>query len=367
MRCRKQSQRGVTLLEMLVAVAILGVLIAAASGGISELMTRMKIEAAKSSLHMLAMRIRDDLGNADHLRTSADHDGGKTNPSLLSCVSPKVNCVATDPKNPVDFVLYRLQKAADGSAFPQKVVGKQSAPVHYDIRGEQCDKPGIDGCLFRTHAKFWATCPLDASKVPQNSCTPAEILNFTFVVEVIDNLPDYYAALKGARYPPNLVKSGVSYDLGFLVRSPSAPIIQKGKAEACGPGQIQDGIQKNGLPRCRCPGSAALVDPSTECENTCTNGQVLAGFDELGKVKCVNIDQCSQPVSSCAAFAKERPNCPCECINLAPAAMNKCSPGYWITGVETGDCKAKDTGKKGGNEPITCTGGFMICCRASFK
>jgi hypothetical protein len=151
------------------------------------------------------------------------------------------------------------------------------------------------------------------------------------------------------------------------VRASTTPVIQSGKTESCGPGQIQDGIQKNGLPRCRCPGSTALVLPGTTCDNNCKKGQVLAGFDELGKAKCVDIDQCSQPVSSCAVFSKERPNCHCECINLASSAMNTCSPGYWITGVETGDCKAKDTGKKGGNEPITCTGGFMICCRASFK
>ena len=180
------------------------------------------------------------------------------------------------------------------------------------------------------------------------------------MIKLRENLPGFYEALKGARFPP------VGSSLDFVVKVPTASIIQRGPVGACGVGQVQDGFLGDGRPRCLCPGSDKVVDPTFACENTCAIDEYLKGFDVTGKAQCIALNQCSASVSSCAEFAAKKSECPCTCINTTPKVEKNCEEGQWITGVNFGDCTAKDSGKKGGTEPIICTGGFMLCCKSRF-
>ena len=361
MHGRKRKQSGTSLVETMVALAILGVVASLAAGSIGFSTKQMKVEDAKSALNLLGMRLRQELSNTDHLRTSADHNDGKTNKDFLNCISPDMECIATKPSERRTFSLYRLEKSTLGITSAVRILGSSlNDPVYYGTRGEICTNAAASTCLFRAYADFWATCPLDSNNIPQAICSPSQTVNFRFVIELKPNLPTFYEALKGSRFPPS------GSDLDFVVKVPTALIIQKGSVRACGVGQVQDGFLGDGSPRCRCPGSDKIVLPTDTCDNACPIDHYLKGFDATGKAECLSLTECSRSVSSCAEFAAKQSKCPCTCIETTAKVEKRCEEGQWITGVNFGNCTAKDNGKKGGTEPIICTGGFMLCCKSRF-
>lgn len=367
-------QCGASLVESMIALALIAIVGGLAAVSIGDGIKQMRVEDAKASLTLIGMRLRDELSNPDHLRTSADSQGVNSNPQFLDCVDPSRNCVTTDSAKSKPFHLHKLVSMGNGMSKTVRISGSPTDPVFYNTKGEVCTSPARDGCYFQAYSSFWATCNLDNQNMPAEICNPSQMVNFRFVIEAMSSsLPSFLESLRGAKFP----STGAEVD--YVVRVPTYLIVQKSPVNPCGPGQFQDGYKKDGRPRCFCSipdpkpqlGDPKLeevkpveVEPYEKCDNVhCAQDQLLAGFDKYGKAKCTDITWCSKPVESCADFyAKKGKDCPCECISTQTEQYKECTPGRWITGVNWGQCEARSVGKKGGDAPIDCTGGFMLCC-----
>jgi hypothetical protein len=359
----------------MIALALIAIVGSLAAVRIGDGIKQMRVEDAKASLTLIGMRLRDELSNPDHLRTSADSQGLNSNPQFLDCVDPSRTCVTTDSTKSKPFHLYKLVSMGNGMSKTVRVSGSPADPVFYNTKGEICTSPFRDGCYFQAFSSFWATCNLDNQNMPADQCKPSQMVNFRFVIETMNSgLPAFLESLRGAKFP------STGSEIDYVVRVPTYLIVQKAPVSPCGPGQFQDGYKKDGRPRCFCSGSAqetekkrqelasgqrVEVEPYENCDNVhCAQDQILTGFDKYGKAECTNI-KCSEPVNSCAEFyAKKDINCPCECISTQTEQYKECTAGKWISGVNWGQCEARSVSKKGGDTPVDCTGGFMVCCKS---
>lgn len=375
-------QRGASLVESMIALTLIAIVGSLAAVSIGDGIKQMRVEDAKATLTLIGMRLRDDLSNPDHLRTSADILGENSNPQFLDCVDPSRNCVTTESTKAMPFHLYKLVRMPDGTTKTVRISGSIANPVLYNTKGEICTLGGRDGCLFQAYAFFWATCNFDRQNnsvdqyIPAEICKPSQMVNFRFVIEARDSsLPKFLESLKGAKFP----STGSNVD--YVVRVPTYLIVQKSPVSPCGPGQFQDGYKKDGRPRCFCSASvkgteppvpqpqekeSVEVEPHENCDKIhCAQDQLLIGFDKYGNAMCKDVRQCTKEVNSCAQFdADADPKCPCECIPTETLKYKQCGAGQWITGVNWGQCEARSVGKKGGEAPVTCNGGFMLCCNS---
>lgn len=354
----------------MIAIAISAVVIGASVSFFTDNLRQLRVEDTKGVISDLAARLRDDAGNPDHLRTSADLGTAPGNLLLRNCLSSGCVPAATDPNRQRGIELIRLERTATNDVFPVTIAGPSEKPTYYSLRGEICENLGVADCLLMATASFWASCPLSTSNAPQASCPVALTIHVRVRVFVDDgSLKDFYRSLRGASSPNRVEFNKNRAD--FATSVAASDIIQKAQHNGCGLDKIQVGFDTSGVPLCQCISEfkGRTVRPSEQCSPAqCPKNTYLQGIDPSRNppLKCAEIEKCSSDRSSCSGF--EREECPCKCLELSPDDPNsgKCPAGMWMTELNFGACYATAQ-KKGNNNIVRCEKNIAICCRLPVK
>lgn len=355
----------------MIAMSISAVVIGASVSFFTDNLRQLRVEDTKGVISDLAARLRDDAGNPDHLRTSADLGTAPGNVLLRNCLSTGCVPAATNPNGQRGIELIRLERTATNAIIPVTVAGPSEKPTYYTLRGEICDNLGVSDCLLMATASFWASCPLSTSNAPQASCPVALTIHVRVRVFVDDgSLKDFYKSLRGAS-SPNRVEFNKN-PLDFATSVAASDIIQKAQHNGCGPDKVQVGFDTSGVPLCQCIADfkGRTVRPSEQCSPPqCPKNSYLIGFDlskDPAEANCLKIEECSSNRSSCAGFNSE--TCPCKCLELSPNDPNsgKCPAGMWMTEMNFGACYATAQ-KKGNDNIVRCEKNIAICCRLPIK
>lgn len=353
MSSKHRRECGLSLLEILIALAILGIGIAAATSYLWRIEREVQIENAKVMQHHLADRLQLALSNPDAIRNSIDLDMSIGNDTLRSCIEPGRICNSVSPATQTRFNLLAAGRS------PDRIAGDL---VSYSTQGKLCTPPSA-GCHFDAEVWFWGTCAIDATGVPQASCTSPAYLNFRFRiaprpgsrVQAVGSFSDYPPA-----GPFNADTTS------FTVRLRTAEVLLRTMQE-CGPDQYVKEIDRNGLVVCEC------VVPEVNAAGTRTNRrdgfgrpacgsqrcrndyEIMVGFTPQGTIRCIDERTCSRtpmPV-----------DCPCKIIDLT--TTGDCGSGFWMVSIDYGLCEATTVGKggKGATEKVKCSRHVGRCCK----
>jgi Tfp pilus assembly protein PilE len=344
-----KGKSGVTLVETMIGLGILGLIVVIASSSIATMMRQFKVENAKSLMRDMAERVRLDLANPENMWASASQDFSPGNSNLKICVTNNASplCVMSDEQGKqMEFNLKR--RLPDGTV--EDVSGS------YDIKGRPCQGANNTKCVFHVKTYFWATCPLTAgTSVPQSQCDISDAINTRYIVYATPNVGssagNYYAGLTNYSFPP---KNKFDSDkLSFATRMSTASIVQRASQEKCGAGKVQLGYDPKGLPICRCIGHENVnVSPNAICPGkSCGANQFAIGFNSDGSLNCEDISQCNA----------DSKTCDCQTVTFNTASSGKCPNGYWMRSIDFGQCYATSSKEKG-VETVECERNTAVCC-----
>jgi type II secretory pathway pseudopilin PulG len=359
-----RSQLGATLLETIIAIGILGAVVGAASTYFAQSGSTLRFENLKEMQGAIVGRLQSALANPEVINKTLDFAPPSTGLNQLkACILGTSTCVATAPASSWTFDL--LDANVDPSTG--KPIQLAGGLAGYDMEGNPC-KLGSPKCIFGTEVKFWATCPLDTAKnpTPLTTCPRAQYLNFKFQVRVPDAKQLFKSkGLKLPNFPSDADYNGAEPMSAVRVRV--ADVLAR-RGGACG--KPEDylrmvGLDKEGKPICRC------IDGSskTPCKPViCAKNEIMIGFKEVttkDKATGVNITtlqpQCLKQ-KDCEDLSKTLPDiCPCTDVDLG--ASGKCAEGFWMVGIQYGECSATTEKDKGGPETVKCTGKKGRCCK----
>ena len=343
------GKSGVTLVEMMVALGIFGLLIAMTSSSISSMIRQFRVENTKVLMRDLAENVRFNLSDPENIWASASQDFSTGNAGLKTCVTENASplCVITNEKMQKKFNLKR--RLPDGSV--------EDFSGTYDIKGRPCGGVSNQKCVFQVDTFFWATCPLaSGTNEPQSQCSISDAINFRYRVSALPSVATvsgkYYAGLSGYSFPPR--KKFDSDKLSFSSRMSTADIVQRANQNKCGTGKVQLGYDTRGLPICRCIGHESVaVSPSAVCPSTkCGKNQFAIGFKSDGTLNCEDISQCTTDSQTCK----------CLTITLDSSISGKCPNGYWMRSIDFGQCYARSNKDKGSGEIVECDRNTAQCC-----
>jgi prepilin-type N-terminal cleavage/methylation domain-containing protein len=378
MGSRKQS-RGASLIEIMIALAILGIVVAGVSSFMGKQIRTSNQLKAKQTQVRLADRIRLALSDPDNIHASAVYNTGSNNQKLRSCIEDAGTCnksALVQAAYPNPFNLYRAIKNPDGSDGAEKIAGG----IMYDFDGDQC-APGDSGCVFEVSTYFWATCDFTTSnninkaRKPRTSCKISRYLNFRFMVRYIEPIGGPRGGPRIHDFPP---KTKFESDFSaFAIRLRTSDVAQK-FYQKCEPNQIVKGIKSDGSPICQCrngnkvnisgtanSGSNSITKPRADVaiscgEEKCKNKyEIMIGYNTDGDIRCINQQACGDKNSSVYA------DCPCINTTVGNDGKGDCGAGYWMVAFEYGKCEGK-TDKKGDGstvETVTCSENKIRCCK----
>lgn len=366
----KRTESGVTILEVLVALGLIGIVAASATTYLVKANFEVRRENEKSAMLFLADRIQLELGTPDAIRNAIDNDTSVPNQILKNCVAPGVACTkaavpnVTEPAGQLGFYLY------SSGENTRKIAGPPSDPIGYTKQGELC-APGNANCTFGVLSWFWGTCPINTvTKIPNATCTDPIYMNFRFQIRPLRQ-PRPEEGGRYTEFPNDAAFNASSY--GFAVRLRTADIVERTLA-TCAPDQRVKSIGRNGLPVCECVVQQAIggqvVDAagttvggskSTDAfgrpicgAQTCPNNDdIMVGYDATGNIKCLNYK------TQCGAAGN--PLCPCKDVDLA--VNGDCGPGYWMVSINYGGCHANSDKGKGGPDKVICDNHQGRCCK----
>ena len=158
----KGRQRGFSFIEVMVAVTILGIVIAATTSFFGQVQKSKRKNRLRQTQERLAAMIRNSVKSPSHVLYSITrHD---INPTLSYCVlgvgqaEDRSYCGrAKNRKHPVPFGLYQVS-SGDGSKGDQISSGEKGARVFYDLDGNVCNSKSKDGCVLEARTSFYVTC-----------------------------------------------------------------------------------------------------------------------------------------------------------------------------------------------------------------
>jgi prepilin-type N-terminal cleavage/methylation domain-containing protein len=360
----KQRQWGVTLVEVLVAVAIVGISVVAITEYSSKLNLGLKIEDSKAAVDGLAENTRLALSNLDGIINSITRDGFAGNVELSNCVGPGKTCstFATREGRQIGFYLW------SAASNPERIAGPSpGAAIGYTSEGERCT-PGTNKCLFGAVTYFWATCPRNAAGVPVDTCTDPTYLNFRFQIVPLSQAAKK-SELTGSQpvqaFPRN--EDFNSDRTSYVIRVKTTDIVQRLRS-VCRNDTKQVGVETDGTPRCECHSPAFdgagrkryRPDGTPICApQTCpSRNDIMVGFNPNGKIKCIDQNVCASP--------SPPPECPCHDVDLSQ--NGECNDGYWLVHIGWGNCYATwSKGKGYGYETVVCDEHRGRCCKLDIQ
>ncbi len=344
-----RSEKGMGLVELLVSVAVLGIVVGTATTYFANANRSVKVEYLKELQQKIARDVEVALGNPDAIKNSINFF---TNSALKNCIAVGSTCTTTKPPGMFITLL-------DAQATAEALAG---ATIGFDLNGKRCTI-GTSGCVFNPVVKFWATCDLDASDTPKETCTKAGFINFKYQVNVVH--PIYSKRLSTFPEQGNVD----SADLRNIVRMRVADILVRSDS-SCKPNEMLMGIDARGVPICEClvqkttlVGEPVYDASGKVCgDQRCPKDTVMTGYQEIpkiisGKSYTAIVPRC-RGVTACSKDPPDHADCPCKIIDLGTTP--DCGAGFWMVSVKHGICEA--TKQKGGPETVKCDSKTGRCC-----
>lgn len=354
-----RDQRGMTMVELIVAVGMLGIVIGTASTYFAQMNSQSNIEQLKELQIKIGRDIEANLVTPDAIKVTSEFAG---NEALNDCLTPGRTCRITEPPGSSITIF-------NASVPPETVAGPAQG---YDFDGKPCTI-GMPRCIFNPQVKFWATCPLGAGNRPTATCTAPVFLNFKYQIDNVHKEKSSRMKQIGS-YP----KAGVltSSDTTFVTRLRVADVLAR-TGGTCGAGLMLTGFDTNGKPKCEClvqetrfvggqavPQFHANGDPVCGTQ-ACPAGSLMIGFRlDTRTVKGVKRNTIV-PDCRTEAYCSEKDTvpagCPCKIVDLS--TDGDCGPGFWMVNITQGLCEGThEKHGKAAPETVKCSQKKGRCC-----
>jgi hypothetical protein len=355
----RRSEQGMGLVELMVSIGILGIIVGTATTYFAESNKTSKVEYLKEQQVKIGREIESALANPDAIKNSMFFPG---NEGLKQCIEPGSTCGAalTEPPGKL-FTLRDTQQASESLAGPT---------LGLDLDGKTCTI-GASGCVFNPIVSFWATCELNASDIPEQTCTKAGFLNFKYEVKVVHT----ELQKRMSSYPEK--DNATNGSLKNIVRVRIADLLVRTDSPCPNKDEMMMGVDAQGKPICECIVQKTVMVGKTMkpvfngnkrvCgEQICPKDTIMTGYEE--DVQTINGKQVKTIVPRCrgeseCSVSSPPADCPCKIITLDSATNSDCGAGFWMVSMDYGVCQATtEKGGKGAPETVKCSSKTARCC-----
>ncbi len=341
------AQRGFSMLEVMIAAALLGIIVVATAGYLANSERDAKNQSVREMQRVVYERIRLAIESPEMVNTTNLVAGGGAgmspgNKFLWNCTGNS-NCTATNSAAASQHSLFLFAPGATDNSDP--IAGPEGQPVPYSVTGERNCTPSKVNCRFGAVAYFWATCPLGPGSLPTASCPEPMAVNFR--VRLVPLFAGAGAASGSPTnpYPITAEWNASPYAFAYTLRMSD---IRLAYVKTCPADQVQVGTTAAGLPVCRCFNGSTPVGGTCPAQRCTGPRDTMVGYQSNGRINCVG------------------PNDNNKCWDVALYDNGDCGAGAWLVRVEFGECFTGDASKgKSGSKEVTCQNDKGRCCLSS--
>jgi prepilin-type N-terminal cleavage/methylation domain-containing protein len=304
---RSEDEAGMSLIETVLALAIISIIASAASMGLSSFIQRIQIERLKSTMGDIRSQLRKEAANPINLQNSASALLG--NDTLKNCYPTPNNCPHIHVTDQPYFSLWH-SILIQGLPDLEKIAGDDKHPAYYSVDGQLCAGGPSPRCFIAATAQFWVSCPLTINNLVQIACpTQLQAINVRLRVYVDqDVVPPYYESAKYFSLPNMEDYNNHMGDYSIRV-----PIAAPSIGGLCPDGAIIKSVDLLGQVTCECLGNPQIdiSVPGTKCPMICgSDGQILMGF-RMDDVTKKWVPNCALPSSCVTQSTNHKTNFSC--------------------------------------------------------
>ena len=390
-RIKKRNQKGITLVELMVAIGILGLVTTVGFTYYDQSRKNIREVQFLQVMRTIAKRLDKFSQNPEAIAFSAAQNSNK---ELANCVWSQelstlgegsdyrvdkirnsgaaiTRCTSTDPKQQVPFSLYVPPRDINNYEAEKRRISGGNGGLYYDVVGRRGCNPQDPKCIIKVETYFWATCPRGANDIRSgiqagnpniplvNDCHRAQTINIRYQVSHIHKINQ--GKSKFRRQLPNIPRNETFW-LNGQSSAGGHSVDHANPIDVAQLGRYSDYIGnckqnetliyvKDSKPECRC------LPPYRSDDGTLSGSCILDGHQCLPTERYLGTQITGEPICQ-----------PVECRNINVTGFNfDCRPNGWLTEVRgvpgpnpgDGNCTCAVTDQEAKHDTLT----FEETCR----